>query len=413
MQLHGGLPALLVERRLSPVSRRERRTVRRTRLQRSRPRVLAGLAAAACVSLAAGVVLVLSSRSGDAPTPAAPTALSGAPARPPSAAALLSGVRGRVLLSRGGAASRVKEDTELLAGDEVALNSEGSAAIAFPGDESRSLLRPRTRVAVVSVSPHKRLRVFRGVLDASIAPQTDGYTYTIETAHARFEIAGTRLLVSARDDVSELDVIEGSVKATRTADGASTHVAARQFLTSGAGEGSAFEAVPFPAGATGTILREYWTDTGASVRVDALTSHRRYPDRPTGRDLLTSLEAPQNWADHYGQRIRGFIHPPAAGEYTFWLASDCNGDLYLSEDDSPLRLHRIAHVTGYCDFRSWDSFASQKSAPVRLHAGRRYYVEVLHKEDIQNDNLSVAWSGPGIERQVISGRYLSPVPVGQ
>jgi len=45
---------------------------------------------------------------------------------------------------------------------------------------------------------------------------------------------------------------------------------------------------------------------------------------------------------------------------------------------------------------------------ITLEAGQRYYIEALHKEADQKDNLAVAWEGPELERAVINGVYLSP-----
>jgi endoglucanase len=77
--------------------------------------------------------------------------------------------------------------------------------------------------------------------------------------------------------------------------------------------------VPEGTGGTGTILREYWSNiTGTTVT--SLTSNASYPNSPTGSEQLTALEGPTNAAENYGARIRGYIHPPITGAYTFWLA---------------------------------------------------------------------------------------------
>ncbi len=70
---------------------------------------------------------------------------------------------------------------------------------------------------------------------------------------------------------------------------------------------------------TGAILREYWTNiSGASV--SDLTSNANYPNNPTGSDQLSSFEAPTDWADHYGTRVRGYLTAPTTGSYVFWIA---------------------------------------------------------------------------------------------
>jgi hypothetical protein len=125
--------------------------------------------------------------------------------------------------------------------------------------------------------------------------------------------------------------------------------------------------------------------------------------------LLTSLEAPTDWADNYGTRIRGYLYPPTSGNYTFWIASDDNGQLWLSTDDNPSNAILIAYVNDWTNSHEWTKYTSQTSTPKSLLAGHKYYIEVLQKEGGGGDNIAVAWQGPGIAtQQVIDGAYLSP-----
>lgn len=158
---------------------------------------------------------------------------------------------------------------------------------------------------------------------------------------------------------------------------------------------------------TGSILREYWTGI-SGTSVSNLTSNANYPNSPSGSGQLTSLEGPTNWADNYGTRIRGYIHPQTSGNYTFWIAGDDNADLFLSSNDNPANSTKIASVSGWTNSREWNKYTSQQSAAISLTAGQRYYIEVLHKEGSGGDNIAVAWQGPGITQQVIGGSYLSP-----
>lgn len=166
--------------------------------------------------------------------------------------------------------------------------------------------------------------------------------------------------------------------------------------------------VTVTGGGSGSILREYWNSiTGTSV--SSLTSNANYPNSPSGSAQLTSLEGPTNTADNYGARIRGYIHPPATGSYTFWIAGDDNTELYLSTGESPSNASRIAYVSGWTNSREWTKYTTQQSSAINLTAGQKYYVEVLHKEGTGGDNVAVAWQGPGISQQVIPGSALSPV----
>jgi hypothetical protein len=160
------------------------------------------------------------------------------------------------------------------------------------------------------------------------------------------------------------------------------------------------------ASGEGVILREWWLGIpGNSVL--SLTSHPRFPDQPSGSDLLPRFEAPTNWADEYGTRVRGFLHPPVTGQYTFYIAGDDQCELWLGADASPEDAALIARVPGWTNPREWTRYAEQRSAPVALEAGRSYYIEALHKEGNGGDNLAVAWQGPGLNLQVIEGTYLA------
>ncbi len=156
--------------------------------------------------------------------------------------------------------------------------------------------------------------------------------------------------------------------------------------------------------ATGSILREYWANiTGTSVTNIPLNTN------PTSRTQLTSFEAPTNIAENYGQRIRGYICPPASGNYTFWIAGDDNSELYLSTDDNPANKRRIASVPGSTGARIWNKYSSQQSSVIALQAGKRYYIEALQKEGVGGDNLAVGWQLPnGTLERPIQGSRLSP-----
>jgi uncharacterized repeat protein (TIGR02543 family)/prepilin-type N-terminal cleavage/methylation domain-containing protein len=158
----------------------------------------------------------------------------------------------------------------------------------------------------------------------------------------------------------------------------------------------------------GAISREVWNNIRGNV-INNLTSDLRFPASPSSSELLTSFEAPTNWADNYGTRMRGFLHPQTTGNYTFWIASDNRSELWLSTDDKVANSRRIAQADRWTRSREWTKYPSQKSVSITLNAGQRYYIEAVHKEGGGADNLAVAWSGPGISGPVvIAGEYLSP-----
>ncbi|MCE7981119.1 MAG: hypothetical protein DYG89_08005 [Caldilinea sp. CFX5] len=172
----------------------------------------------------------------------------------------------------------------------------------------------------------------------------------------------------------------------------------------------------YSGGGTGNIRREWWTGLPGATLAD-LTNAPAYPTQPTGTALVTgTLEGPRDWGSDFGDRLRGYLHPPVTGNYDFWLAGNEAVQFRLSTDEDPLNtqsLLTVAQATGYRGFD--DHVASiQRSQPVALVAGRNYYFEVIRKESSGGDHVAVAWSipaGPTTPREarkVIDGRYLSP-----
>ncbi len=158
---------------------------------------------------------------------------------------------------------------------------------------------------------------------------------------------------------------------------------------------------------TGVIQREFWLDLPAKG-ITGLTRHALFPDKPTGSGLLTRFESPVNWNEQFGARIRGYIHPPQTGDYVFWMAADDYAELWLSTSEDPAKKSRIVSMSRWTPSRVWEKYPEQASKPVRLEAGRRYYIEALQMEATVDDCLAVGWRLPDntLERP-ISGKRLS------
>jgi hypothetical protein len=146
----------------------------------------------------------------------------------------------------------------------------------------------------------------------------------------------------------------------------------------------------------------------AGDQVSNLTSNPNYPHAPSGLEYLPRLEIPSNFGDSYGCRIRGYLSPTQSDSYTFWIAGDDSCELWLSPDAAPDKAALLASVPGWTNPYQWDKYISQQSAAVELLAGRKYYIEVLHKDKDGADHMAVAWQGQGLSRQIIDGTCLSP-----
>ncbi|HEX7898732.1 MAG TPA: PA14 domain-containing protein [Planctomycetota bacterium] len=159
----------------------------------------------------------------------------------------------------------------------------------------------------------------------------------------------------------------------------------------------------------GSVTCEIWTGINGGG-IGELRNAPGFPDRPTSRGTLTAFEIPKDTADNYGTRVLGHLYPPLTGDYVFWIASDDQGELWLSTDDDPKNKAKIAAVPEWTSPHEFEKHVDQKSKPLRLEAGRRYYIEALQKEGGGGDHLSVRWQLPdGKIEQPIPGSRLSPI----
>jgi hypothetical protein len=162
--------------------------------------------------------------------------------------------------------------------------------------------------------------------------------------------------------------------------------------------------------AAGSILREIFRNIGnGGAVVDLLNAQIFKDDKPTETGTLPLFESPPGLGIEYGVRMRGYVHPPISGLYVFWIASDDQGELRLSPDEDPAHARPIGSVPEWTGAREYTKHATQKSQPVELKAGKRYYIEALQKQGVGGDHLSVGWTLPnGTEEKPIPGSRLSP-----
>ncbi len=139
-----------------------------------------------------------------------------------------------------------------------------------------------------------------------------------------------------------------------------------------------------------------------------------FDSKPDQQTALKSFEFSEDIGDNYGARVHGFVHPPTSGEYVFAIASDDDSKLFLSTDADPKHKTLIANAPEWTEHTNFNKFSTQKSKPVRLEAGNKYYIEAVQKENTGGANLSVGWIAPGGSAvEIINGADLSPYPSGQ
>jgi Domain of unknown function (DUF4082)/PA14 domain len=160
---------------------------------------------------------------------------------------------------------------------------------------------------------------------------------------------------------------------------------------------------------TGFVKRELFLNLPGQTVADLTGSAKFSGNQPDAVSLLSQFEAPRQSGAQYGQRLSGLLVPPKTGAYVFFIASEHDSELWLSDDATPQGEQLIASVTGYTASRQWNKYPDTQNnaaAPVTLQAGQRYYIEALMKEDDGEDNLAVGWVLPG---QTVDPAAVPPV----
>jgi hypothetical protein len=202
----------------------------------------------------------------------------------------------------------------------------------------------------------------------------------LQVTSASIDATGTKVTLKTTKQVSG-EVYTLSVKNVQSAAG--MMVPASSF--------KAFSAWMF---SKALVKRDVWNGIGNPL--SNLKGSAKYPGNPDVTSYINTLEVANTGVENYSQRLTGFIVPAKSGNYTFYIASSGQSELYLSTTDLAADKALVAKVTTSSGFRQYGKDAAQKSAAIALEAGKSYYVEAISAQDAGADYLSVTWTAPGV-----------------
>lgn len=308
-----------------------------------------------------------------------------------------------VYVSRGGAEWQVQGEILLRSGDRIRTEPKACAVIKYAREETRFELGGSTSLLFSQAHHGKGIWLGGGVCYGTVARQHFGQKFRFDTPQAQAEVLGTELRLAVTAATTELEVYEGVVL-MRDASGKG-QIRVEGGEAGFAGLEQALSKGPIPS-ATGHLRCQYWFEVAGGAIGD-LTQDPRFPNQPDSRKQLDRCELGPETTTSFGAEISGWLHPPATGEYTFWITADDAGELWLSPNEQRETKRRICRTETYVTPEDWTKSPAQRSERIHLVAGRRYYLEALLKQAGGSAGLAVAWEGPAISREIIAGRYLS------
>ncbi len=98
--------------------------------------------------------------------------------------------------------------------------------------------------------------------------------------------------------------------------------------------------------------------------------------------------------NNYAGQLIGFLTAPETGDYQFAIASDDHGTLYLGTNHLRSSKREIAYSDGSTGRWNTGQRAAQRSANIRLEAGKRYYIEAVWRDGTGGDGVTLFWKIP-------------------
>ena len=138
----------------------------------------------------------------------------------------------------------------------------------------------------------------------------------------------------------------------------------------------------------GSFLREVWNGISGGSVANLAGS----PQFLQAADIKGFVPPSGLWntGNSFGERWRGWIKVRESGRYQFAIVADESAEFWLSSDEAAKNKRHIARVSSASGVISGE----QQCVPVVLEGGKFYYLEVLFKEDGDDDYCKLSWKTP-------------------
>ena len=165
-------------------------------------------------------------------------------------------------------------------------------------------------------------------------------------------------------------------------------------------------------GITGTTIDSLVNDPIFDRRGGGFAERLNHAFDNVGPDGVNSDDG----IDNFGSITRGYIEAPLTGTYTIIVSSDDNSELYLNTSENSEEIFALRdpdYLVGFeTGWTNGDLFSAprlnERSSSVELVAGKKYFVELLHKEGTGGSFVRVGWIRPDGVQEVIPGYMLAP-----
>ncbi len=148
------------------------------------------------------------------------------------------------------------------------------------------------------------------------------------------------------------------------------------------------------------FLFEAWPGVG-QADPGTIKAFQRPPGRST---LVVDFATPADIGSSVATRLTGTWVAPRDGEYRFLLSADDRASLEVRSTGDSSRLLGTARLDAWTSPDSWDGRAGQVTDGIRLKAGQKVRLELLHSQGSGPGHAALGVVGPGLDERPITSR---------